>query len=265
MSWKIMTFHEMSWKVKSHDSWEGYEMSCFSWKVIFVWNIIIFGGLSLHMCRICFLWMLWTCSMGRLSRFFLSWFSMIFMVFHDFHETFLVHACHEISCKPFSFFSLWLPIVLDLYTNKSNQSQLTAGVVRPTNMQRVPLNVKRAFRWCTTIHTDEYTKTCAWNYNWQLITVVKAMDCNRGAMGSSPSFQQWFCSFFVFLLFFLFCLLRKIPSNVSRSVLITDRSCFDNSIVHGHTYNLTQCQSVHTLNWWLRCEQSSWILNFQPT
>ena len=80
----------------------------------------------------------------------------------------------------------------------------------------------------------------------------------------APQSNDYFV-LFSFCIFFLFCCRRKIPSIVSPSLLIADRSCFDDTIVHDHTSNLTQCQSMHKLNWWLRCEQSSWILNFQPT
>ena len=107
-----------------------------------------FWGLPLHMRRICFLWTLWTCSMGRLSRFFLPWFSMIFswffMIFMKLFSFMHVMRSHGL---PFSFFPLTSDCacllhpcsIISIQTNLFNLYSL--GVVRPINTQRVPLNV----------------------------------------------------------------------------------------------------------------------------
>ena len=82
---------------------------------------------------------------------------MTFMVIYDFYDFHDISCLHH--CLLFTSYCPLLASVYHLYTNKSIQSLLTAGVVRPTNMQRVSLNVKRTFQCCTTIHTDEYRKT----------------------------------------------------------------------------------------------------------
>jgi len=63
-----------------------------------------FWGLPLYMRRICFLWTLWTCSMGSLSRFFLPWFSMIFSWF--FMIFMKLFSFMQISWLAFLFFFL---------------------------------------------------------------------------------------------------------------------------------------------------------------